>query len=516
MLVDTFLAEAAQQFPDKVGLVSGQRRVTYRQLDEAANAVAAGLRALGVLPGDRIVIHLENGVEAVLSIFGALRADAVFVPVNPTVKAEKLAYVVNNCGAAILISDQHWDGTAAGASGAISGVKAVVRVGGRPSDSAWDGRPVTSFDALLDAGRGGPPPVARGINLNLAALVYTSGSTRRPRGVMLTHGNIVSAAASIADYLELTSDDVILNVLPLSFDYGLYQVLLSCKSGGCLVLERAFVYPSTVLDTIARERVTGLPIVPMMAALLLKQDLTAYDISSLRYISNTGAVLQPSHIEALRARMPHVRIFSMYGLTECKRVSYLAPEEIDRRPTSVGKPMDNVEVYLVAEDGRQLDAGVGELVIRGSNVMQGYWGAPEDTARVLKPGRYPGEFVLYSGDIFRIDEEGYMYFLNRTDDVIKSRGQKVSPREVESVLHAAPGVLEAFVLPIPDPVLGDAIKAYVTLDGSQAVTEQEIVRYCTGNLEDFMVPKSVQIVERLPRTSSGKIARQALRIPETN
>ena len=352
--------------------------------------------------------------------------------------------------------------------------------------------------------------------MDLAALVYTSGSTRRPRGVMLTHGNIVAAATSIADYLELTADDVILNVLPLSFDYGLYQVLLSFKSAGCLVLERAFVYPSTVLDTIARERVTGLPIVPMMAALLLRQDLAGYDISSLRYMTNTGAVLQPAHIEALRARMPHVKIFSMYGLTECKRVSYLPPEEIDRRPTSVGKPMDNVEVYLVAEDGRHLATGVGELAIRGSNVMQGYWGAPDDTARVLKPGRYPGEFVLHSGDIFRIDDEGYMYFLNRTDDVIKSRGQKVSPREVESVLHTVPGVLEAVVLAVSDPVLGEAIKAFVTLDGSCPVTEQQIARYCTSKLEDFMVPRSVEIVQHLPRTSSGKIARRALQLPSQN
>jgi long-chain acyl-CoA synthetase len=260
----------------------------------------------------------------------------------------------------------------------------------------------------------------------------------------------------------------------------------------------------------ARERVTALPIVPMIVSLLLKHDLSAYDLGALRYLTNTGAVLPPAHIGALRMRLPHVRIFSMYGLTECKRVSFLDPDDLDARPMSVGKPMSNVDVYVVNENGTLKPCGVGELVIRGSNVMQGYWRAPEDTARALRPGPLPGERVLYTGDIFRIDDEGYMYFQGRTDDIIKSRGQKVSPKEVENVLHAAAGVSEAVVVGVPDELAGEVVKAFVTLHADAKTTDQEILQHCARHLEDFMVPKSIEIVASLPHTSSGKLARREL------
>ena len=367
------------------------------------------------------------------------------------------------------------------------------------------------FNELLDPEEysSSDPDVAV-IDVDLAALVYTSGSTGRPKGVMLTHANMVAAATSIDGYLQNTSDDVILDVLPLSFDYGLYQALLAFKVGACLVLERSFAYPGAVLDLLTKERVTALPLVPMMAALLVRQDLASFDLSSLRYITNTGAVLPPAHIESLRASLPNVRIFSMYGLTECKRVSYLPPDRIDSFPTSVGRPMDNVEVYVIDADGNRMSHGVGELVVRGSNVMQGYWRAPEETARALRPGLLPGETVLHTGDVFRIDADGYMYFQSRIDDVIKSRGQKVSPREVENVLHAAPGVCEAIVIGVPDPIVGEAVKGYVTLESGASTTVADILHYCSKHLEDFMVPQSVDVVAELPHNASGKLARRAL------
>jgi acyl-CoA synthetase (AMP-forming)/AMP-acid ligase II len=340
--------------------------------------------------------------------------------------------------------------------------------------------------------------------------VYTSGSTAQPKGVMLTHANIMSASTSISGYLGNTSDDVILDVLPLSFDYGLYQVFLAFKAGARLILERSFVYPTLMLDLLAREGVTALPIVPMILVVLLRHDLSAYDCSSLRYVTNTGAALPPAHIASLRERLPHVRIFSMYGLTECKRVSFLAPEEIDLRPTSVGKPMDNVEVLVADDQGRLRETGVGELVIRGSNVMQGYWRAPEETARALKPGPLPGQQLLYSGDRFRIDEDGYLYFEGRLDDMIKSRGQRVSPREVENVLYEIPGVTGAAVVGMEDEVLGSHVKAFVCVDEHTALDERQVLHHCARRLEDFMVPKAIEFVDLLPRTESGKIDRQSL------
>lgn len=513
MQVDRFLADGAQRFPEKTGLISGQARLSYGEMDAAVNAVAAGLIALGARRGDRVVLHLENGIEAVLTIFGALRAGCVFVPINPTVKAEKLTYVLENCTASVLISDQ----PASLVAGTIRGLNhlraAILTEGPAASDDRGFAEiRVASFATLLQQHDGAPPPVA-GIDLDLAALIYTSGSTGRPKGVMLTHANVVAAVTSISSYLGLTSADIVLDALPLSFDYGLYQLFLTARAGGTAILERAFVYPSTVLRLIDKHRVTGLPIVPMMAALLLRQDLSAYDLSSLRFISSTGAVLTPTHVAALRQRLPHVKIFKMYGLTECKRVSYLDPSEIDIRPDSVGKPMDNVEVYLIDENGQRQDTGTGELVVRGSNIMDGYWGAPEATDQVLKPGPYPGERVLHTGDIFRIDDEGFMYFMSRTDDVIKCRGQKVSPREVETVIQALPGIHEVFVLGVPDPLAGVAVKAFVTLDRSAILTEQEIQLHCARQLEDFMIPKFIEIVDVLPRTTSGKVARATLQAP---
>jgi long-chain acyl-CoA synthetase len=512
--VDRFLADSALRSPEKTGLISGQSRLSYGEMDAAVNAVAAGLLALGAKRGDRVVLHLENGAEAVLAIFGALRAGCVFVPINPTVKAEKLAYVLKNCAATVLISDQQPAQVAETVRG-LPDLQSVVLT--KTIDESAErqfaaGLRVADFAAVLHQHQGAPSPVS-GIDLDLAALIYTSGSTGRPKGVMLSHGNVVAAATSISTYLGMTSADTVLDALPLSFDYGLYQLFLTTRAGGTAILERAFVYPSAVLKLIDEHRVTGLPIVPMMAALLLRQDLSAHDLSSLRFISNTGAVLTPTHVAALRERMPHVKIFKMYGLTECKRVSYLDPAEIDNRPDSVGKAMDNVEVYLIDEHGQRHDTGIGELVVRGSNVMGGYWAAPEATDRVLKPGPYPGERVLHTGDIFRIDDKGFMYFMSRTDDVIKCRGQKVSPREVESVIQSLPGINEVFVLGVPDPLAGEAVKAFVTLDRGIVLTEQEIQLHCARQLEDFMIPKFIEIVDVLPRTTSGKVARATLQVP---
>jgi acyl-CoA synthetase (AMP-forming)/AMP-acid ligase II len=341
----------------------------------------------------------------------------------------------------------------------------------------------------------------------LAALIYTSGSSGRAKGVMLTHANILAATTSINGYLQNQPSDVILDVLPLSFDYGLYQMFLAFSSGARLVLERAFVYQLAMLDLIRREGVTGLPIVPTLLALLARHNLSKHSLSTLRYVTNTGAPLPPAHSRLLRAALPHVRIFSMYGLTECKRVSYLDPAEIDRRPDSVGKPMDNVEVFVRDANGRLTSSGVGELVVRGSNVMQGYWGLPAETARVLDPGLYPGQHLLRTGDRFRIDADGFMYFEARLDDMIKCRGQRVSPKEVENALYELPGVIGASVCGIPDDVLGTAVKAIVSVDPAVTLTELDVLRHCASRLEDFMVPKEVEFVDSLPTTESGKIVR---------
>jgi acyl-CoA ligase (AMP-forming) (exosortase A-associated) len=511
--VERFLEDSAARSPGKVALVCGGRRVTYRELDEACNRLARGLQAAGVRRGDRVAIFLENSVEAVLALFAALKAGAVFMVVNPTTKADKLAFILNNSRAAALVTDVRRVPLVRGIAAETPHAAAIVVAGAGGTHPAETGpKRWLSLELLTAPDRDGSKPPNRCIDIDLAALIYTSGSTGTPKGVMLTHLNIVSAATSITTYLENRPDDIILNVLPLSFDYGLYQVLMAFKVGGSVVLERSFAYPHAVLETVVAERVTGLPIVPTISAILLQLDLSKYDLSHVRYVTNTAAALPTAHILELRRRLPHARLYSMYGLTECKRVSYLPPDQIDVRPTSVGRGMPNEEVYLVDEAGRRLESGIGELVIRGSNVMKGYWELPEETAQRLKPGPLPGEQVLYSGDLFRMDEEGYLYFLGRKDDIIKTRGEKVSPREVENVLYELPAVAEAAVIGVDDPVLGQAIKAVVTVKDGATLDERQVLAHCAARLENFMVPKLVEFRAAMPKTTSGKIDKRNLQV----
>ncbi len=508
MQVEHFLERSASRLPDKVALVCADRRLTYREIDAECDRLASVLRREGVRRGDRVAIYLDNSIEAVVAVFATLKAGAVFMMVNPTVKPDKLGFMLNNSRAAALVCDRKKLASLKALWETTPNLRTLVVVGSDGSDSTTSPKRVVSFSAK-------PESTARRasgcIDVDLAALIYTSGSTGHPKGVMLTHLNMVSAATSITTYLENTEADIILNVLPLSFDYGLYQVLMAFKVGATVVLERSFTYPHAVLDVLISEKVTGFPIVPTMSAILLQLDLGQYDFGSLRYITNTGAALPTQHILDLRRLFPHVTIYSMYGLTECKRVSYLPPDQIDIRPNSVGKGMPNEEVYIVDEAGNRIEEGTGELVIRGSNVMKGYWELPDETARVLKPGPLPGERVLHSGDVFRMDAEGYLYFVGRKDDIIKTRGEKVSPKEVENVLYSLPGIAEAAVVGVPDAILGQAVKAVVTLRDDVKLSNADILRHCAAHLEDFMVPKIVEICAALPKTSTGKISKTELK-----
>jgi long-chain acyl-CoA synthetase len=512
MQVESFLELTAARSPGKTALVCGGRRFTYGELDARANRLAWSLIAGGVERGDRVAIYLENSAEAVISIFAILKAGAVFLVVNPTTKADKMSYILNNCRATGLITDRTKLGTLSNAVADSPHLQGVWVAGGMPgADFVTTKRLFDLTAALEDSNLSAAPLPKKCIDIDLAALIYTSGSTGRPKGVMLTHLNIVSAATSITTYLENRPDDIILSVLPLSFDYGLYQVLMAFKIGGTVLLERSFTYPYRVIELLKQEHVTGFPMVPTISAVLLQLDLSAHRFPALRYITNTAAVLPTEHIRRLRDLLPNVKIFSMYGLTECKRVSYLPPDQIDIRPTSVGRGMPNEEVYIVDDTGRPASAGtVGELVVRGSNVMKGYWELPEETDRMLKPGPLPGEKVLHTGDLFRMDEQGYLYFVGRKDDIIKTRGEKVSPREVEDVLHAMPGVAEVAVIGVPDEVLGEAIKAVVRSQAGVKLTAEEVIYWCSLKLENFMVPKFVEFQGELPKTATGKISKREL------
>jgi len=514
MLLNHFLEKSAEKFPDKITLVCQGERLTYQQINSSANRLASGLKDSGVERGDRVAIFLENSVEAVLSIFGVLKADAVFVIINPTTKKDKLTYILNNCRVKALITSPDKPDLLNEVLQKAHSVKSVILTGKQESEVKMflPDKRVSYFDKVLSSYPDNPLE-NKNIDLDLASIIYTSGTTGNPKGVMLSHLNMVSAANSITQYLENTSDDVILNVLPLSFDYGLYQILMGFKIGGRVILEKSFLYPYVIVDLLLKEKVTGFPGVPTIFAILLQlEDLKKQNFDSLRYISNTAAALPIAFIKKIRETFPKAKLYSMYGLTECKRVSYLPPEELDRRPNSIGKGMPNEEVYIVNESGQKVETGeIGELVVRGSNVMLGYWELPEETAKVLKPGPLPRERALHTGDLFKMDEEGFLYFVGRKDDIIKCRGEKVSPKEIENVLYNLEGVLEAAVVGVPDEILGQAIKAFVVLKEGIPLSEKDVLRHCQKNLEDFMVPKSVEIVETLPKTESGKIRKVGLK-----
>ncbi len=509
LLVRDFLELSAARLPAKTALVCDGRRLSYAELDAMANQVANALIALGVKRSDRVAVYLPNSVETVATLFAILKAGAVFVVINPTTKRDKLLYILNNCRATALIAEQRFDleGIAPGPTSAVPSLRGCIRCGSGPSSPASPTN--LSFAEALERFPAKPLP-RNNLDLDLACLIYTSGTTGDPKGVMSDHSNVVFATGSIIEYLGNVESDIVINVLPLSFDYGLYQLLMTFRFGGTFVLERSFTYPAAILQRIEQEKVTGFPGVPTIYALLLPMDFSGFNLTSLRYLTNTAAALPVNHIEALRKKFAGVTLFSMYGLTETKRTLYLPPAELDRRPGSVGVPIPGTEAWLEDETGKKLAPGeVGELVVRGRHVMRGYWDAPEMTARRYRLDPATGDRLCFTNDLFRMDEEGFFYFVSRKDDIIKSRGEKVAPKEVEAVIYGIPGVREVAVIGVPDAVLGQAVKAFVATD-NQALTEKQVLAHCRAHLEDYMVPKSVEFCAELPKTASGKITKKGL------
>lgn len=475
ILVHDFLRDTAQRMPDHIALWDGDRSITFGELYDQSGRIAAALIEGGLKRGDRVVVMLETSIELVACIFGVFEAGGVLVLVGPGTKEKKLAYILEDSGAAIFVGP----------------------------GSKWSVRQMIANPR--------PRPVDPGlIDNDLCTIVYTSGSTGNPKGVMLTHRNMANTAWAISTYLGNVPEDVVLCVLPLSFDYGLYQVITGARVGFTVVSERSFAYPYQTLLRIQQRRVTGLPGVPTIFSTFLGMaPYEGLDLGSLRYFTNTGAAFPPAHIRRLRALFPNARIFSMYGLTECTRVSYLDPSRLEDKIESVGKAMPNEELYIVDSEGHRVGPNViGELVSRGANVMRGYWNKPAETAAKLRDGEILGEKVLYTGDLFRADEDGFLYFVGRTDDIFKCRGEKVSPKEIEAVLYAMEEIAEAAVVPVDDPLDGQAIRAVVVARAGTALTEQKIRAHCRANLEPRLLPKFVEIKDSLPKTDSGKIQRR--------
>ena len=485
------LARGAALHPERAAVVTDDGELSFGQLAVLANELAAGLAARGVERGDRVAVMLPNSLASAVAIYGVLRAGAAFVPLNPTLKREKLGGLLSRAGAQVLICDEERGPVAREAASGAGGAEVV--------------------DDVLSLRSDGLPPDAP-LSSDLAAIVFTSGSTGIPKGVTLTHRNMTFVADSIIEYLEMDESERVMCTLPLSFGYGLYQLLTCVRTGATLILQAGLSFPGRVIQLLEDEGVTALPGVPTVFNVLLSlHGLADREFPRLRVLTNAGAALPAATVAELRRVFPAARLYSMYGQTECQRVCYLPPTELDARPTSVGVAIPGTQAWVEdAEGGVAAPGVVGELLVVGDHVMQGYWNDPEATAVKIRPGRWPWERIMATGDLFRTDEEGFLYFVARRDDIIKSGGEKVPPREVEEVLHTASGVREAAVVGMPDRMLGEAVCAHVALDPGHDADAAAIRRHCAEHLEDYMVPRKVVFHEELPRTENGKLDKQAL------
>ncbi|MCC8998715.1 MAG: acyl-CoA ligase (AMP-forming), exosortase A system-associated [Candidatus Contendobacter sp.] len=514
-LLHELILEQANQHPDAIAIVHRQSNLNYATLADQIQTVARGLLALGLNRAERVAIYLPKRLEAVTTLFGASLAGGVFVPVNPLLKPDQVAYILRDCNVRILITardradllepllancpDLH----------TLALVDAEVVLPQRIRHFQIIGWPT-----LLAAESARSP--AQVIDADMAAILYTSGSTGKPKGVVLSHRNMLTGAYSVAEYLGNRADDRILAVLPFSFDYGLSQLTTAFVAGARAVL-MDYLLPRDVIATVAREGITGLAAVPPMWVQLAQPEWPEAAVDSLRYITNSGGAMPRATLAALRRALPKTTPYLMYGLTEAFRSTYLPPEEIDRRPDSIGKAIPNAEILVVREDGAPCAPGEpGELVHRGALVALGYWNDPAKTAERYRPvpGQNPGlpltELAVWSGDTVRIDEDGFLYFIGRKDDMIKTSGYRVSPTEIEEVLYGSGQIAEAAALGIPHPALGQAIIAVVKpLQG--AFNENELLNHCKRQLPNFMAP--LQIIARqtdLPRNPNGKIDRKSL------
>lgn len=504
--VHDLLRASAARFPDKTALVAEDRRATFADLDRATDALARDLQGAGVGPGDRVALMLDNSIDLVTGMFGVLKCGGVMVVLHPGLKADKLGFIMSDCGVSAVIAQTSCGPALGSAAASAGGVRRWYWVGAAPGSAP--GGPCLSEVAAL----GGEP---RPVTLNsddLASIIYTSGTTGVPKGVMHTHGSMTSVACSIAAYLGNVPEDVVACILPLSFGYGMFQVMVGALVGYTVVLEKSFTYPFDVLRRLAAHGVTGLPAVPTMFSRLL--ELGGFGpgaLRSLRYLTNAAAALAPALVTRVLERFPSARFHSMYGLTESIRVCSLDPGRVREKSASVGRAIPGTEAYVIDAQGRRVPPGVvGELVVRGPHVMRGYWGRPEETARRLRAGETPGGRVLFTGDQFTMDAEGDLYYVGRSDDVFKCRGEKVSPKEIEHVLYALPGVCDAAVVGVDDPVDGKAILALVVAREGSGLTEQQVRRHCREHLEAHLQPKFVEFRDSLPMTPSGKIRRSGL------
>jgi acyl-CoA ligase (AMP-forming) (exosortase A-associated) len=515
-LLHELVARHARLTPDAAALTSGAQTWTYAQLQADVAACSSGLTQLGLQRHDRVGIWLDKRLETVVASFGAPAAGGVMVPMNPLLKPEQVLYIARDCNVRVLLTSPERLALLLPLLAQAPDLQHLVLTAEPAEPPALP--PGMQLQLWADLLQAAPCAGHRVIDTDMVAILYTSGSTGRPKGVVLSHRNMVAGAKSVASYLENRPTDVLLAALPLSFDAGFSQLTTAFHAGARVVLLN-YLMPRDVLRALAKERVTGFTAVPPLYIQLTQMAWPPEINDHLRYFANTGGRMPRETLDALRARVPSAKPFLMYGLTEAFRSTYLPPEQVDRRPDSIGQAIPNAEILVLREDGSACGPDEpGELVHRGPLVGQGYWNDPEKTAERYRPmpGRPGGlvlpEYAVFSGDTVRRDSEGFLYFVGRRDEMIKTSGYRVSPTEVEELLYATRLVGECVAFGVDHPVLGQAIQVIATPPaGADALDVVALLAACKQQMPAYMVPAGVQPASGpLPRNPNGKIDRKLL------
>ncbi|MEW8508802.1 MAG: acyl-CoA ligase (AMP-forming), exosortase A system-associated [Candidatus Thiodiazotropha sp.] len=514
-LLHDLIFESASRSPSQTALTYKSSSLTYAELAERVTHLSRALIEIGVEKQDRIAIYLPKCLENVIAIFAASAAGAVFVPINPALKAHQVSHILLDCEAKVLITSQGKCRTLNTALEFCVDLQSVVLTDADEyEDGEMHAQRVIAWDELMAAPL--TTRVHRVIDTDMASLIYTSGSTGDPKGVILSHRNMVSGAKSVAEYLNNSSADRILAVLPLSFDYGMSQLTTAFLVGASVVLIN-YLLPMEVLNTLAQERITGLAAVPPLWNLLVELPWPSEAVENLRYITSSGGVVPIETTELLQQMLPDTEIFLMYGLTEAFRSTYLPPGQIEKRPNSIGKAIPNAEILVLRSDGTPCSVDEpGELVHRGSLVAMGYWNDIEATRLRFRPlpnriDTIPGdEIAVWSGDIVKMDSEGYLYFLRRDDDLIKTMGYRVSPNEIEEIFFRSGLVSEVVAVGIPHTTIGQSIVLAAIPKNGVEVTEQLLLEACKQRLASYMMPAEIVFRTAFPTNPNGKVDRRQL------
>lgn len=513
-LLHELISASAESDAAATALVCGGTATGYGDLERQIRAFGGALTAAGLEKQDRVAIYLPKIRENVVSMFGTAAAGGIFVPVNPVLKAEQVAHILRDSGATTIVTSED---RLKGLDNVLESCKNLSQViltsGNQRSGTRETGQRIFCWDEFVDAASHSSHRI---IDADVAAILYTSGSTGKPKGVVLSHRNMVSGAISVSQYLGNRRGDRLLAVLPLSFDAGFSQLSTAFCSGASVVLHD-FFFAADIVKVVSDERITGLTAVPPLWSQIADAKWPPGASDSVRYFANTGGKMPRKLLSQLRQIFPAASPFLMYGLTEAFRSTYLPPEEIDRRPDSIGKAIPNAEILVLREDGSECDAGEpGELVHRGALVAQGYWNAPERSKERFRslPARLTGvpipETAVWSGDAVMKDEEGFLFFVGRKDDMIKTSGYRVSPTEVEELGFESGLVKEIAAIGVADEKLGQKVVAVAVPSAPGKLETATLLAHFADLLPTYMVPHEIQWRDSLPRTANGKIDRQKL------